>query len=361
MSEPAGRRYRRSAFLVLYWSGGDAVLLNANTLQRYRARPKMIALLSALGDWSSAEDLAASELALGAAEIEQLHRIGLLQADDDAADRGSAFFTWDPIELAVQRRTACGGPRLGRGEAPPPLTKPPPDEGRAIALPRPARRLPEPLTEVLARRRSVRTYAPRPLSLPELSTLLHHAARVVRVMIHQSRLGDEALRPFPTAGARSELEIYVLAGDVSGLEPGAYHYDAHRHRLLAIRRRDEHHARIVRSVHAATGGQLNRDPAAILLVTAVFERVLWKYHELGLSLIYKDVGCLFQTLYLVATAMGLAPCAVGAGDEAENSRWLNLDPLHESQVGCFLIGPGQRRTAPGNRRLGATFGRRHGT
>ena len=44
-----------------------------------------------------------------------------------------------------------------------------------------------------------------------------------------------------------------------------------------------------------------------------------RYGHLALSLIYKDVGCLLQTLYFVATAQELAPCAVGGGDEAANS------------------------------------------
>jgi SagB-type dehydrogenase family enzyme len=208
----------------------------------------------------------------------------------------------------------------------------------ATELPDPVPVLHECLSGVLGRRRTVRTYLQRPLRIEELSTLLHHSARIVRILAHQE-FGEIALRPFPTAGARSELEIYVVSEDISGLGAGAYYYDARGHRLLNIRKRDEQQARLLHSVHSASGGALSRDPPAILLITAVFERVMWKYGDLGLSLIYKDTGCLLQTLYLVATALGLAPCAIGAADEAANSRWLGLDPLRESQVGCFLIGP----------------------
>ena len=76
----------------------------------------------------------------------------------------------------------------------------------------------------------------------------------------------------------------------------------------------------------------------MLLVTAVFARVMWKYEGIGPGLIDRNVGCLYQTIYLVATALGLGPCAIGAGDEAANASWLGLDPLVESQVGCVLIG-----------------------
>jgi len=335
---PEARRYRRSPFLVLLWSGGELELLHADTLRRFRVHPSLIPLLSRLSDWSSADDLEAAGWPAGAG-LAELHGLGLLQAEDEAAAQGSAPLLWDPLELAVQRRTAWGGARPDPEAAgsPPELRRP--DRGSAMtALPPPAPRLEVPLSDALDRRRTVRSYAARALRLDELSTLLYHAARVVRVFRHP-RFGEGALRPFPTAGARSELEIYVVGGEIAGLSPGAHHYDPHGHRLLLVRERDGHQERLLRSVHAAAGGGLNRDPACILLITAVFERTMWKYHDLGLSLVYKDAGALFQTLYLVATALGLAPCALGAGEEAENSRWLGLDPLRESQVGCFLIGP----------------------
>ena len=37
----------------------------------------------------------------------------------------------------------------------------------------------------------------------------------------------------------------------------------------------------------------------------------WKYASIAHALTLKNVGVLQQTLYLVATAMGLAPCALG--------------------------------------------------
>jgi SagB-type dehydrogenase family enzyme len=194
------------------------------------------------------------------------------------------------------------------------------------------------LGETLEKRRTIRTYSNRSIALEELSSLLYYAVRPLEC-ISDAQLGDRILRPFPTAGARSELEIYIIAVDVSGLEPGAYYYDASAHRFLRLREPDVHYARILKSVHTATGEKLSRDPPVVLLITAVFERVMWKYQGFGLSLIYKDAGALFQTLYLVATALNLAPCAIGSGDEAANSRWLGLEPLCESQVGCFVIGP----------------------
>jgi SagB-type dehydrogenase family enzyme len=338
MRTPRGPRYRRSPHLVLYWLGNQPVLLNAHTLRCHRVHPNLIAFLSQLSEWSSAEDVVAANRSVRAQDLAEFHKLSLLETEDDEPARNCTSFEWDPIELAVQRRTSRGGywpdftgptlPAIRRRFADRPAT----------VLPSPAPVHPMTLTDALQRRRSVRDYAARALRLEELSTLLHHSARVVE-RNRDPQLGDRMLRPFPTAGARSELEIYVISVDILELKPGAFYYDAPCHRLLRIRDRSDHFEQILRSVHVAAGGKLSRDPPLILLITAVFERMMRKYRDLALSLVYKDVGALLQTLYLVATALELAPCAIGSGDEAENSRWLGLDPLCESQVGCFVTGP----------------------
>jgi SagB-type dehydrogenase family enzyme len=58
---------------------------------------------------------------------------------------------------------------------------------------------------------------------------------------------------------------------------------------------------------------------------------------MGYALVLKDLGALMQTMYLVATAMGLAPCAIGSGDAAVFARATGLDPLAESSVGEFAL------------------------
>jgi len=329
------RRYRRSQFLVISWLRDELVLLNSNTLQRFQVHQGLLALLSRLSEWSRVEEVSTPDDPVKSEDLDELHRLGILEMDDGNVPDPRTGFEWDPLDLVVQRRTeqtvshqlACGpAPRLRKNLSGSRITK----------LPPPAQVLPQRLSEVLNQRRTIRTYLERPLPLEKLSTLLYHSARTIRFIVHP-QLGEMALRPYPTAGARSELEVYVVSEDIEGCETGAFYYEPDYQYLIQIRDRDEQQARILRAVHDASGGMLNGNPPAILLITAVFERVMWKYRDIGLSLIYKDTGCLLQTLYLVATALGLAPCAIGGGTP-ETSRWLGLDPLSESQVGCFLIG-----------------------
>lgn len=338
MSEAGSCRYRRSPHLLAGWDGGDLVLHQCDTLRRFRVDHRLLDLLSRLGDWASSEDLATGGETVPVAELARLVHMGLVE--EESATSGRVPTYWSPFDLAVHRQANVGGYRedevRARVEPPPPAFMPRP-AGTTTTLPAPGD-LTEALGTVLSRRRSVRTYAERPLRLGELSTALHHAARVVRVF-ELDLLGEHALRPYAAGGARSELELYVVANDVDGLAPGAHYYDARAHDLVEVRSRDEHQDGLNRWLFEATGQMLNREPPVVLIITAVFARVMWKYRGIALGLINRNVGCLLQTLYLTATASGLAPCAVGAGQEVANARWLGLDPLVESQVGCLLLGP----------------------
>ena len=52
----------------------------------------------------------------------------------------------------------------------------------------------------------------------------------------------------------------------------------------------------------------------------------------------KNVGVLMQTMYLTATAMGLAGCAVGSGDADVFAAATGLDPDDQPSVGEFCLG-----------------------
>ena len=59
---------------------------------------------------------------------------------------------------------------------------------------------------------------------------------------------------------------------------------------------------------------------------------------MGYALILKDVGVLYQTMYLVAEAMGLGACALGGGEADLFAAAAGVDDYAESSVGEFLIG-----------------------
>ena len=76
----------------------------------------------------------------------------------------------------------------------------------------------------------------------------------------------------------------------------------------------------------------------MLLITARFGRVMWKYESMAYALVLKHVGVLYQTLYLTATAMGLAPCALGGGNSDAFCAAAGADYYEETTVGEFIVG-----------------------
>lgn len=334
------RFLRRTPYLLVEWKGKDLVLTNGDNLRRFRVDERLLQLLSSLDQWTPEDAITGpSDNNVRREDLDRLVGLEVVEARDGEAEETKPTQTWwSPVELAVHRQQNAGGSAEGTpGSGPPPVTKPR-APGPVVSLPEPSPLPADTLAETLEQRRSIRSYGERPLELQELSTLLYHACRVKEVR-RDGLLGEEALRPFPGGGARSELEVYVVANQVKSLVAGAYYYDPLAGALVFVRPADEHQQALNRRLDDATGGALSTAPPVVLVLTAVFGRIMWKYRTIGLSLIYQDVGCLYQTLYLVATALGLAPCAIGAGYGLKTARWLGLDPLVEAQVGSFLIGP----------------------
>src|SRR5262249_59775057 len=128
------------------------------------------------------------------------------------------------------------------------------------------------LGQVLAARRTVREFARRPVRLEDL-------AAIVRGTWGRSGwfdgggFGRFLLKTSPSAGSLHRIECYVLAWNVSGLPAGLYHYDVASDELRRLRSGD------LRSeaVKVASGQRWVGRAAFLCVMTAVFERTLWKY------------------------------------------------------------------------------------
>jgi SagB-type dehydrogenase family enzyme len=81
-------------------------------------------------------------------------------------------------------------------------------------------------------------------------------------------------------------------------------------------------------------------PQILITIAARFDRVSWKYSSIAYSLILKDVGVLIQTLYLMATEMGLGGCAIGTSNIDLFAKMTGLEFHIEGPVGQFALGRG---------------------
>jgi SagB-type dehydrogenase family enzyme len=133
------------------------------------------------------------------------------------------------------------------------------------------------------------------------------------------------------------LEVYAAIQVCCPLAPGLYHYDAAGHRLIRLQGGTPEVAALLRDAAESTATH-EHTLQVLLILTARFPRVAWKYESIAYALTLKHVGVLYQTMYLTATAMGLAPCAIGGGDADLFARAASTDYYAETSVGEFLLG-----------------------
>ena len=155
------------------------------------------------------------------------------------------------------------------------------------------------VAKLLRERHSTRDFDDRrPITLAELARFLDSTARVVSEL--ETPLDPEGggpaltytLRPYPSAGASYELELYLAVDRCEGLPRGFYHYDAGEHALVPIDVRAPEFEALLKGAELAM--EASAAPQILITIAARFGRVSWKYASIAYGLILKDVGVLIQ-------------------------------------------------------------------
>jgi SagB-type dehydrogenase family enzyme len=203
-----------------------------------------------------------------------------------------------------------------------------------------------PFARILSERHSTRDFDDqRPITLGEVARFLGATARVRRKWKSKLDLTEDApevayaARPYPSGGSAYELELYLAVASCEGLASGFYHYDADRHALVPIAARQHE----LKTLFAAAEFAMDAaaPPQILITVAARFARVSWKYSSIAYSLILKDVGAVIQTMYLMATDMGLGGCAIGTNNIDLFANLTGIEFHVEGPVGQFALGRGR--------------------
>lgn len=330
-----------SRFAVLRRDGGQVVIESPRAWSDVRVHDSgALAAITGLGDGGLAPPVRQRL-------VDDLCWAGIMVPPRGEHDRLS-LDQWRAHELWFHQRSRLGrrnslGDRFGgtywaRGRYDPLPAEPDAYPGQPVELVAPdlerLRRSDATLTAVLEDRRTVRDEPRLPPTVEQLGEFLYRCART-----RSSRVvgGAEVVsRPHPSGGSFYELEIYPVIKVADGVAPGMYHYDSYRHALRPVADIDTPPVR--RMLGLAGRSAETTAPQVLLVISARFGRVMWKYEDISYSLILKHVGVLQQTMYCVATAMGLAPCALGCGDSVAFADATGRDPMTESSVGEFLLG-----------------------
>ncbi len=176
--------------------------------------------------------------------------------------------------------------------------------------------------QTLLHRRSVRSYANKPLSLNDVSQLLWAA---------QGKTEKTYGRTAPSAGATYPMEVFLLAGAVNGLDSGIYQYLSEKHALIPVKAGD------FRSLlaGAALGQTCISDAPAVIVLTCDYKRTTSRYGDRGFRYVHMEAGHIGQNVSLQAVALGMGTVMIGAFTDSAVQRVLGTkyEPLYIIPVG----------------------------
>jgi SagB-type dehydrogenase family enzyme len=357
-------RFQLSRFA--YWRRVEQTLMIESPLSAARTilpDGTGAALLAEMATPRSCRDLCARSKMTDRAELHEETAQALLTllsgagviAEVDGEDRlredlDPPLVQWEFHDLLFHSRSrlgqheyAFGGLFPFLGQIPPLPAVKPSVAAEIVPLYKPALALLEqqdpPFSRVLESRASVREYGTAPIGDREVGEFLYRTARVRHIREPDASRGwhyQASSRPYPSGGAAYDLELYVTVDRCTGLASGIYHYNPVAHQLHRLAGRTASVERLLRDAqHAAA---LPSFPQVVIILASRFQRLSWKYRGMAYATTLKNVGVLYQTMYLVATAMSLAPCALGGGDSAVFAEAVGANSLEECSVGEFILG-----------------------
>ncbi len=168
------------------------------------------------------------------------------------------------------------------------------DAASVAKLPAPSTKGGVSVEEVLAARRSIRSFTNEKLTTAEIGQLLWSAQGVT-----ENRRG---FRTAPSAGALYPLETYAVTAE------GVFKYDPAAHSMASVMTGDRREA----LCRAALGQLFVGHAPCSIVITAVYSRTAKKYGDRAERYVHIEAGCAAENLMLQAVAMNLGSVAVGA-------------------------------------------------
>jgi SagB-type dehydrogenase family enzyme len=181
------------------------------------------------------------------------------------------------------------------------------------------------------------------LDLQDLTRILHFSAGITKQRRHPG--GEIYFRAAACTGALYEIELYVVAGDVQGLDSGVYHFNPADESLRLLRSGD-FRGNLARAT--AMESAVTHAPATIIC-TGTYWRNAWKYQARTYRHFGWDNGTLLANMLAVSAASGLAAKIVLGFLDIELNQLLDLDPRREVSLCLVPVGSTSKSTLPAPR------------
>ncbi|MBD1228894.1 SagB/ThcOx family dehydrogenase [Xenorhabdus griffiniae] len=204
-----------------------------------------------------------------------------------------------------------------------------------IALPSPNVLPEEPMEQLLLRRRSNQPWKKKQIDQNELSTILHFANIETRRLRKEAEqyLENQPERLFNSSF--SALESYFFAFNVSGLEPGIYHYDPLDHRVALIRHGDL----CDELIQMCIGQERIRGCACAFVISAIWLRYMYRYrHPRAYRTLMINTAELAQKYILLGTAFHFSTFLTPAFEDDYANRIMGMNGYEEAPLYVVAIG-----------------------
>jgi len=189
-----------------------------------------------------------------------------------------------------------------------------------------------PTEHAIARRRSIRDYSGEPMTIAELGQLLFLATGIA------AEEWGAPHRTAPSSGALYPIETYPVIHNVTGVEPGIYHYSIEHHALELVRAGDMRETIVQQGLSQEYLGQCN----VVLFLTQILQRMRFKYQDRSYRYGLLEAGHIGQNVYLAATSLGLGACGIGAFMDDEINAMLGVDGVEEATV--YMLAAGKKKS-----------------
>lgn len=197
--------------------------------------------------------------------------------------------------------------------------------GKKIKLPEPEYSSNTSIEEALLKRKSIRDFQKKPLSLKNISQILWAAQGITDK--------GKNKRTAPSAGALYPLEIYLVVGNVNEIESGIYKYNPYQNELTLISEGDK---RNEISKYTAQPEAIQTAPITVIF-SAVYKRTSVKYGDRAFRYVHIEIGHAAQNVCLQVISLGLSTVTIGAFQDAQIKKTIQLleeeEPLYIMPIG----------------------------
>src|ERR1700722_18264921 len=176
--------------------------------------------------------------------------------------------------------------------------------------------------------------------LQDLGRILYFSAGITKQRAHPG--GEIYFRAAACTGALYEIELYVVTGDLAGLDGGVYHFNPADLSLRLLRNGD-FRGNLVQAT--AMEPAVAHAPATIIC-TGTYWRNAWKYQARTYRHFGWDNGTLLANMLAVSAASGLPVEIVLGFVDGEVNRLLDLDTRREVSLCLLPIGRESESSLP---------------